>query len=354
MRLLTTTIGSYPKPNFVKVRDWVHPESGYEPGYDAHVADDRYFKDKEIYTTIVLGTIDVLRAQVTAGIDVPTDGEQAREHYIFYHLRHLDGVNFKRLQRRRIRGVEEWGKEVPTISEEIAPQNPFLRFDWQLAQKIAGDDKQVKLTVPGPMTIADTVVDEYYGDKKELTTAFAEAINAEIRDLSEAGCQWIQVDEPLFARYPDKALAYGIDNLERCFSCLPKHVTSVVHMCCGYPRELDEPDPPKADPNSYFELADALDNAAVDVVSIENAHRPIDPRLLERFQNTRVILGVVTIAETRVETVDEISDQLYAALNHINSGRLIVGPDCGLGMLPEEIARAKLENLVEAAHRIHL
>lgn len=349
MALLTTTIGSYPKPDFVMVRDWVHPKSKYKPTYDAYAADKRYFQDKEVSTSVFLGTIDAVRAQVGLGIDIPTDGEQGREHYIFYQLRHLKGVDFNRLQSRKLRGVEEWYQNVPTIFNKIEPQDRFLRYDWQIAQKIAGDKSPVKITLPGPMTIADTIVDEYYGDEAKLHRALAEALNVEVRDLADAGCKWIQIDEPLFARYPDKALAYGIENLQRCFSGVQDEVNRVVHLCCGYPRELDDTDPPKADQQSYFQLADALDEACVDTVSIEDAHRHNDLTLLERFRKTRVIFGVVAIAETKVETVDEIRDRLAAALHHIDSERLIVAPDCGLGMLDKDTAHEKLANLVEAA-----
>jgi len=263
-------------------------------------------------------------------------------------LRHLKGVDYSRLQRRKVRGVEEWFSEVPTISGRIEARDRFLRYDWQIAQSIAGDDSSVKITLPGPMTIADTVVDEHYGNEEELNRDLAEALNVEIRDLADAGCRWIQVDEPLFARYPDKALAYGIENLERCFSNVPDEVNRVVHLCCGYPRELDDPNPPKADPLSYFRIADALDEASVDAVSIEDAHRHNDLALLERFRKTTVIFGVVAIAETRVEAVDEIRDRLIAALDHIDSKRLIIAPDCGLGMLDRDTAYEKLRNLVEA------
>jgi 5-methyltetrahydropteroyltriglutamate--homocysteine methyltransferase len=352
MALLTTTIGSYPKPDFVLVRDWVHPKSNYKPTYDAHIADRRYFHDKEISTSIFLGMIDAVRSQIDAGIDVPTDGEQGREHYIFYHLRHLKGVDYNWLQSRNVRDVEEWYRAVPTISGRIEPQGHFLRYDWRIAQQIAGNGHPVKLTLPGPMTIADSVVDNYYGDDITLNRALARALNAEIRDLAEAGCEWIQIDEPLFARYPDKALAYGIENLELCFAGVHEGVNRVVHLCCGYPRELDDPDPPKADRGSYFKIAEALDEADVDAVSIEDAHRYNDLTLLERFRKTKVIFGVISIAATRVERVDEIRDRLSAALQHIDAERLIVGPDCGLGMLDKATAYEKLKNLVEAARTI--
>ncbi len=351
MKLLTTTIGSYPKPDFLIIRDWVHPKSGYQPMYDAH--QEAYYKNRALEVSLARATYKAVCAQIDAGIDIPTDGEQGREHYIFYHLRHLQGVDFNKLQIKKIRGLEEWKKKVPTISSKILPEDRFLRYDWQLAQEFA-EDHSIKITIPGPMTIADTVVDEYYGDERKLNSDLAEAINIEINDLAKAGCKWIQVDEPLFARFPDKALEYGMENIERCFTGVPKEVNKVVHLCCGYPRELDDPNPPKANLSAYFKLADALNQAHVDAVSIEDAHRYNDLSLLEHFNNTKVILGVVAIARTRVESVKEIQDRINEALKHIDANRLIIAPDCGLGMLPANIAHAKLKNLVKAPQFITL
>ncbi len=349
MKLLTTTIGSYPKPDFVMIRDWVHPKNGYQPIYDAHQAE--YYKNRALEVSLARATYKVVCEQIKAGIDIPTDGEQGREHYIFYHLRHLKGVDFNKLQTRKIRGVEAWEKKVPIISGKILPEDRFLRYDWQLAQEFAGDHP-VKITIPGPMTIADTVFDEYYSDEKKLNRDLAEAINVEIRDLTEAGCRWIQIDEPLFARFPDKALAYGIENLERCFAGVPIEVHRVVHLCCGYPRQLNDINPPKANPSAYFRIADGLNNSSIDAVSIEDAHRHNDLSLLDLFDKTTVILGVVAIAKTRVESVEEIKERITDALEHIDGKRLIIAPDCGLGMLSAEIAQAKLKNLVQATQNV--
>ena len=204
--------------------------------------------------------------------------------------------------------------------------------------------------MPGPMTIADTTVDLHYGDERRLGADLAAALNDEVRALADAGCRWIQIDEPVFARKPEQALAYGFENLERAFHGVPEGVVKVVHMCCGYPDRLDRDNYPKADPGAYLDLADAVERSCVDAVSIEDAHRPNDLALLERFGRTRVILGVVAIAKSRIETVAEIRDRLRAALDHIDAERLIAAPDCGLGLLGRERARAKLANLCAAAH----
>jgi 5-methyltetrahydropteroyltriglutamate--homocysteine methyltransferase len=340
----TTTIGSFPKPSYVPVRDWF--ENQYTKSFDAF-----YFESRDLETRFALATKASVTAQVDAGIDVPTDGEMRREHYIFYHLRHLSGVDFDNLQVREIR-TGAWEKEVPTIVGAVSPAARFLPYDFQMAQSYS--KQPVKITIPGPMTISDTVVDEHYGDERRLNRDLARALNVEILALAEAGCQYIQVDEPVFARKTKDALAFGIDDVERCFSGVPPHVQRVVHLCCGYPRHVDQPDEDvyKADPMAYFELAGALDDAKVDAISIEDAHRPSDLRLLELFEQSKVILGLVAIAKTRVEPVDEIRARLEQALQHIDSDRIIAGPDCGLGMLDIEITTSKLVNLTAAARSI--
>ena len=294
------------------------------------------------------GVGEVIGDQVGAGIDIPTDGEIARENYIHYHCRHLDGVSFERLEEKELRGGT-YSAHLPAIVGTVRARAPFLSADYRRAQ--ACTDRTVKITMPGPMTIADTTVDLHYDDPQALGRDLAAALNREVLALADAGCRHIQIDEPLFARRPDAALEYGFENLERAFHDCPKQVTRTVHMCCGYPDRLDRPDYPKADPDSYFRLADAVDDAAIDAISIEDAHRPNDLSLLERFRHTTVILGVVAIARSRIESGEEIAERLRRALGHIDANRLVAAPDCGLGLLGRELARSKLANLCDAARR---
>jgi len=236
------------------------------------------------------------------------------------------------------------------VREPVSAGRPFLPDDWRTAQ--AASERPVKFTLPGPMTIVDSTADAFYRDEGKLGAALADTLNVELRALAAAGCTWIQVDEPVFARHPEKALAFGIDNLSRCFEGLPKTVVRCTHVCCGYPAELDTDDYPKADPEAYLAIADELEAADVDVISIEDAHRHNNLALLERFATTRVALGVIGIARTRIEPVDEIADRLVAALAHIDADRLIAAPDCGLVMLDRDTARAKLANLAAAAKAV--
>jgi len=286
---------------------------------------------------------------VAAGIDIPTDGEVRRENYIHYHCRHLNGIDFNNLTRKVLR-EGAYTAFLPTITGPVSARDHFLPDDWNVAQ--AATDRPVKVTLPGPMTIGDTVADSYYDDPKKRGAALAEAINSEVLALAEAGCRHIQIDEPLFARKVDEALDFGFDNLERCFHGCPDSVVRTVHMCCGYPDRLDNPDYPKAPKDCYFKLADAIDSSTIQAVSIEDAHRPNDLSLLELFKKTTIVFGVVAIAKSKIETVDEIEQRLRDALNHIDGDRLIAAPDCGLGLLGRDLALAKLTNMGKAARRV--
>jgi len=347
--MLTTTIGAYPKPPSVPIRDWfgqpggtdtAEPTAGYAETMAAHAA--------TIEQTLDEATVAVVAEQVALGIDIPTDGEIRRENYIHYHCRHLTGIDFATLTEQQMRG--HYQALLPTIVAPVAAGPGFLVRDWGVAQ--SATRRPVKIAVPGPLTIGDSVADEHYRDPRLRGAALADALNVEIRRLADAGCPAIQVDEPVFARKVEDALAFGIDHLERCFHKVPPSTERVVHICCGYPDRLDAEDYPKAPQSAYPELAPALDEARIDAVSIEDAHRPNDLALLERFARTKVLLGVIAIARSRLEPAEEIRTRLQAALDHIDPARLVAAPDCGLGFLGPALTRDKLRALVAAAHSL--
>lgn len=349
MPIKTTVVGAYPKPDFLPVLDWFTAEDGTESlkptlQYEQDIAN--MGDDAEALFVRAAGA--VIDDQVNAGIDIVTDGEVRRENYIHYHCRHLEGISFDVLTEKLVRGV--YTTKLPTITGPVKGKGPFLPHDWQAAQALT--DVPVKCTLPGPMTIGDTVADEYYDDPVKRGAELAAVLNAEVLALADAGCRYIQIDEPLFARRVDDALDYGFDHLEACFHNCPEHVMRTVHMCCGYPDKLDNPDYVKAPQDCYFKLAEAIDRSCIQAVSIEDAHRPNDLSLLEVFQNTTVIFGVVAIAKSSVETVDAIESRLTQALEHIEADRLMAAPDCGLGLLGRDLAFEKLSHLGEAAKRV--
>lgn len=352
--LETTTLGAFPKPKYVPVRDWF--DAARETGgmntrqttldYNADIQKDAASHE----ALFIRAAKEVIDIQIAAGISIPTDGEVRRENYIHYHCRHLDGFDFDTLEHRVLRdGAYE--TDLPAIRGPIGHSGKLYGpHDYLVAQKVSS--RPVKFTLPGPLTIMDTTADCFYNDRPKLNAALAETVNKEILALVDAGCQYIQVDEPLFAREVDDALAFGMEGLERCFHGVPKSVTRVVHMCCGYPDHIDDADYKKADPNSYHRLADAIEAAAFDQISIEDAHCCNNLVLLDKLKTKTVIFGAVAIASSRVETVDEVEARLREALTHIDRDRLVVAPDCGLGLLTPELAEAKLKVMCEAAARI--
>jgi 5-methyltetrahydropteroyltriglutamate--homocysteine methyltransferase len=346
--MLTTTIGAYPKPDAVPITDWfgkdggtdtAEPTAGYAETLAAHAGTIEAVLDR--------ATREVVAEQVELGIDIPTDGEIRRENFIHYHCRHLVGIDFEALTEQR-RGQRE--VLLPTITGPIQAGPPFLVRDWQIAQ--SATRRPVKLTVPGPLTIGDNVADVHYRDPRLRGAALADALNVEIRRLADAGCPVIQVDEPALARKVEDAQAFGIEHLERCFHKVPRTTERVVHVCCGYPDRLDAEDYPKAPQSAYLELAPVLDEAEVDAVSIEDAYRPNDLGLLERFARAKVLLGVIAIARSRVEEVEAVRARLKAALDYVDPHRLVAAPDCGLGFLGRDLTRRKLRVLSEAARSL--
>ena len=227
----------------------------------------------------------------------------------------------------------------------IAAGEPFLADDFRFVHDRT--DRRTKMTLPGPMTIIDSTVDSYYGDEESLAMDLAGAICVEVQALAEAGCPVVQFDEPAFARYPSKTSDYGIRALEACLEGV-EGVTSVVHICRGYPIEGYA----KAGTDGYSLVAPMLAGSAIDQVSIEAANPDLGQEVLELFGDKAVIFGLVDVGDPRVETVEEIETRIKTALDHIDADRLVVGPDCGMVYLDPAIAKAKMANIVVAAHRV--
>ncbi len=350
-QLETTTLGAFPKPKYVPVRDWfdLARETG---GMNSSQTTRDYTADSnkvdETHEALFIRAAkEVIDIQIAAGITIPTDGEVRRENYIHYHCRHLEGFDFETLEHRVLRGGA-YETDLPAIRGPVSHSGKtYGPHDYLASQNVSS--RPVKFTLPGPLTIMDTTADCFYDDRPKLNAVLAETVNREILALVDAGCQYIQVDEPLFAREVKDALDFGMEGLERCFHNVPKSVTRVVHMCCGYPDHLDDVDYKKADPDSYHQLSSAIDGAAFDQISIEDAHCCNNLDLLDKLPTKTVVFGAVAIASSRVETVDEVVARLRAVLQHIDRDRLVLAPDCGLGLLTPELAEAKLRVLCQAA-----
>jgi len=349
--LETTVIGAFPKPGYVPIRDWfdaARETGGMNTAQTTLDYTTDSEKNKDTHEALFIRAArEVIDIQLRAGVSIPTDGEVRRENYIHYHCRHLDGFDFDRLEHRVLRdGAYE--TDLPAIRGAISHTGSgYSAHDYLASQSVSA--RPVKFTLPGPLTIMDTTADCFYNDRPKLNAALAETVNKEILSLVDAGCRYIQVDEPLFARKVEDALDFGMEGLERCFHKVPKSVTRIVHMCCGYPDHMDDDAYKKADPDSYNQLSGAIDAASFDQISIEDAHCCNNLALLDKFHNKTVIFGAIAVAKSRVETVEEVAARLTAALGHIDRDRFVVAPDCGLGLLPPELAEAKLQVMCKAA-----
>ena len=354
-KLLTTTvIGSFPKPSYLPIEDWFNSARN-DGGMDTERVTKEFTQyiekksdsDEHLF---VRAAKDVINLQIDAGIDIPTDGEVRRENYIHYHCRYLEGFDFKNLEHRVLRdGAYE--TNLPAVRNKIKHTgSSYSVHDFKSSQSVSS--APVKFTLPGPLTIMDTTADCFYDDRPKLNRDLAETVNKEILSLVNAGCKYIQVDEPLFARQVDDASSFGMEGIERCFHGVPKDVTKIIHMCCGYPDHIDDEDYKKADPEIYHLLAKEVDELKIDQVSIEDAHCQNNLELLEKFKKKSVIFGAIAIASSRLESEEEIIDRINSALLHIDRERLVIAPDCGLGLLTPDLAESKLRVMCSAVKRV--
>jgi len=346
MPIRTTCIGAFPKPNYVPIKDWFEVGIGSDEYKTAVI--DSWSNNSEHDALFRRATEEVVKAQISCDITIPTDGEQRRENYVHYQCRNISGFDFENLEHRIMRnGAYE--TDLPAIRGEIKAGQPVLPRDYLEAQ--AASDRPVKITLPGPLTIMDTTADCHYNDRNKLARGLADALNVEVLALAQAGCQHIQIDEPVFARKPEDAMSFGIEALERVFHGVSDNVVRTAHMCCGYPDRIDNPDYPKADHMVYHDLVEALDGK-IEALSIEDCHCKNDLELFEKFKKTTAIVGFVDISVSKIEFVDEVVERMKYVLQVLPQERLIAAPDCGLGFLGTRLSMEKLTVLCNAANQI--
>ena len=342
--LRITTIGAFPCPEEYDVPNWFKDNQS-----TAHYTE--YIKSKNpinIDNAISM----VIDAQVENNVDILTDGEIYRENYIHYFCRYLTNIDFDMMLNKNHRN-NAMNTALPVIVGPIKNTKPgFSASDWLRAQKHT--EKPLKFTIPGPMTIVDTLVNNYYDDLHQLRLALINIIKQELRDLVNVGCKYIQLDEPCLARYPDLALSYGIADVEECFSEVSKNVNTIVHMCCGYPTKLDEDNYQKAEPDAYMQLADSLDKTQnIKQISIEDAFRNNDLALFHKFKQKTIILGSVNVCKSKLDNIDDVCNRVKEILTIIPKDRLILAPDCGLGFYKWSDAIMRLSFLNDVRFRLY-
>ena len=284
-----------------------------------------------------------LKAQEDAGLDIVTDGEQSRQHFVHGFLEFVEGIDFSRKVKMGIRN-NRYDAMVPVVTAPLKLKGRVHQTEARLAR--AHTDRQLKITLPGPMTIVDTIADEHYGDKVKLAMAFADLLNQEARALEKDGVDVIQFDEPAFNVYMEDVKRWGIQALHRAIQGLK--LTTCVHICYGYgiQANLDWKQTLGAEWRQYEEIFPALAKSKIDQVSLECIHSKVPIELLGLLKGKDVLIGVIDVASDAVETPAEVAATIAKAAKYVPLKHLYPCTNCGMAPMDRDIALKKLEALV--------
>jgi len=283
-----------------------------------------------------------LKEQEDAGIDIVTEGEQFRIHFVHGFVEHVKGIDWQKKTKMGIRN-NRYVVDVPTVTGPLARRKSIHREEAAFAR--AHTTKKLKFTLPGPMTICDTVADSHYGRRADMAMAFADLLNEEARELEAAGADVIQFDEPAFNAFMDDVNEWGIAALERAADGLK--CTTAVHICYGYgiKANIDWKASLGQEWRQYEQIFPALNASSIDQVSLECANSRVPASLMGLLPDKDVLVGVIDVATSRVETPEEVAATIRAALDFVDAGQLFPCTNCGLAPLPREVAVGKLRAL---------
>jgi 5-methyltetrahydropteroyltriglutamate--homocysteine methyltransferase len=331
--LPTTVVGSYPQP------DWLIDRALLTKMMAPRVRVQQVWRIPPEFLEQAQddATIVAIREQERAGIDVITDGEIRRESYSNKFANALDGIDRERLG--EIVGRTGAKIPVPIVSGPIKRREPVEVRDVKFLR--ANTDRKIKITLPGPFTMTQQVVNEYYQDDESLAFAYADAVNEEVRDLFAAGADVVQLDEPWLQARAEAARRYGVAAINRALAGVTG--TTALHLCFGYAALVkDKPS------NGYSFLAE-LEDSAANQISIEAAQPKLDLNVLRALRTKTVQVGVLDLDDRNVESPQQVAQRIRAALEVVPAERLIVTPDCGMKYLPREVAFGKLRALAAGA-----
>lgn len=329
--LPTATAGSLPKPSWL-----AEPEKLWSPW-------------KLNGEELEAGKQDALRLtlfeQDQAGIDIVSDGEQTRQHFVTTFIEHLDGVDFEKRETVRIR--DRYDASVPSVVGAVARRKPVFVEDAKFLRKQT--NKTIKWALPGPMTMIDTLYDGHYKSREKLAWEFAAILNEEAKELEAAGVDIIQFDEPAFNVFFDEVNDWGVATLERAIEGLK--CQTAVHICYGYGIEANTKWKKTLghEWRQYEKVFPKLQASKIDMVSLEchNSHVPME--LMELIRGKKVMVGAIDVASERVETPEEVAQTLRKALQYVDPENLCPCTNCGMAPLPRHIAQAKLKALNDGA-----
>ena len=332
MRLLpTTVVGSYPQPGWLIDRAKLGSKVPRVRQPEIWRVEQAFLEQAQDDATLL-----AVRDMERAGIDIITDGEMRRESYSNRFATALEGVDIEHpgstINRTGARSV------VPRIAGPIRRKGPVEVRDVLFLRK--NTSRQIKITLPGPFTMAQQAQDDYYRDEEALALAYAAAVNEEIRDLKAAGADVVQIDEPWLQARPEAAARYGVKAINRALEGIAG--TTVVHLCFGYAAAV------ASKPSGYSFLPQLADTTASQI-SIEAAQPRLDLGVLKDLAAKQMMVGVIDLGDTRIESAEEVSARIRNALRFISPERLCVAPDCGMKYLDRRTAFGKLKALADGA-----
>ena len=291
-----------------------------------------------------------IKAQEDAGLDIVGDGEQSRQHFVHGFLEQVEGIDFEHKVKMGIRN-NRYDAMVPQVVAPLRLKGRVHAFEAQLAR--AHTKKKLKFTLPGPMTIVDTVADRFYGEGEEgrikMAFAFAELLNQEALALQADGVDVIQFDEPAFNVYLKEAADWGVKALERAAQGLT--CTTAVHICYGYgiQANVDWKNTLGDEWRQYEQVFPALAKSSIRQVSLECFHSHVPPELMKLLDGKDVLVGVIDVASDVIETPEQVADTIGTALQFVPKHRLFACTNCGLAPMSREVAMAKLDALAKGA-----
>jgi 5-methyltetrahydropteroyltriglutamate--homocysteine methyltransferase len=325
--LPTSIVGSLPKPSWL-----AEPETLWSPW-------------KLEGGALVEGKQDALRSAVQEqrqrGIDIISDGEQTRQHFVTTFIEHLSGVDFE--QRETVRIRNRYDASVPTVVGAVSRDKPVFVDDAKFLRQQT--DQPVKWALPGPMTMIDTLYDRHYKSREKLAWEFATILNQEAKELEAAGVDIIQFDEPAFNVFHDEVQDWGVATLERAAEGL--RAETAVHICYGYGIKANTDWKATLGPEwrQYEQSFPLLQRSTIDIVSLECQHSHVPMDLIELIRGKKVMLGAIDVASETIETPDEVADTLRKALTFVDADKLIPSTNCGMAPLTRDVALGKMSAL---------
>lgn len=287
-----------------------------------------------------------LKEQESAGIDIVTDGEMFRQHFVHGFLEHIDGIDFDHKKRIGIRD-NRYEANCPVVVAPIGRKHSVHGEEMRFLRPYT--DRKIKLAIPGPMTIVDTLADAHYNDRPKLAMEFARLINDEAHELEKLGLDVLQFDEPAFNAYPKATVEWGVAALARAVEGLK--IKTAVHICYGYgiKENIEWKKTLGGEWRQYEHFFPALAKSPIDQVSLECANSKVPLSLLSLLKGKDVMVGVIDVASERIETPAEIRDLIGRAAEFVPLARIIPCTNCGLAPLKREVAVKKLHALAKGA-----